>query len=98
MDEENDDSEELRKLCTKKKKYRARRFRVIQFYCVMCFTPFLHQKFKNRSECVLKTEEKYWKFVTVDYMSEESDTSDYQGVIIIHHVPWRSSGSCLHVI
>lgn len=37
MDDENDDSEELRRVSMKKKKYRARRFRVTTFlYIVVC--------------------------------------------------------------
>ena len=56
-----------------------------------------NQKFKNRSECVLQSEEKFWNAITVDFMSEESDKSDDTGVIVVHRLPWRSNGSYICV-
>ena len=31
--------------------------------------------------------------IIVEYMSEESDKSDDPGTIVVHHLPWRSSGT-----
>ena len=38
-----------------------------------------------------KAEEKYWKSLTIEHMSEESDDGND---IIVHHLPWRSQGNC----
>ena len=79
MDKDCDENEEIRKLSIRKKKYRARRFRVIistLFFSCIIAVLCTKQKFKNRSECVLDREEKYWEAITMEYMSEESDKSD----------------------
>ena len=36
---------------------------------------------------------KYWKDVTIDFMSEESDDPTNPEVIIVHKLPWRSEGT-----
>ena len=83
MDEENDDSEVLCKISMKKKT-------IPGIYLLSC--TYFSQKFKNRSECVLESEERYWRAITVECMSEESDKSDDPGTIIVHHLTWRSNG------
>lgn len=60
-------------------------------FTLICFVLFI--EIKNRSECVLKTEEKYWKALTIEHMSEESDDTNDNNVIVIHHLPWRSTGT-----
>ena len=42
-----------------------------------------------------KAEEKYWKSLTIEHMSEESDDGND---IIVHHLPWRSQGNCQCVL
>ena len=36
---------------------------------------------------------KYWKDVSLEFMSEESDDPDNPNVLIIHKLPWRSKGN-----
>ena len=36
---------------------------------------------------------KYWKDVSLEFMSEESDDPDNPNVLIIHKLPWRSRGN-----
>lgn len=47
------------------------------------------QKFDNRSVVVLEGEMKYWKQLTIDYMSEEFDDAETSN-IVVHPLPWRS--------
>ena len=91
IEEEKENCEEFLKLTSNKKKYRQRR----QTSCCTLFLPetcSLLQKYQNRQECVLKSEEKYWKAVTLDHMSEESDDAKDPNAIVVHHLPWRSKG------
>ena len=61
-----------------------------QFLCT-CQYNVLIQKFDKRSQVVSKTEyERYWKFLSVEYMTEESDDPDDDNVIIERKLTWRS--------
>ena len=42
-----------------------------------------------------KAEENYWKSLTTEHMSEESDDGND---IIVHHLPWRLQGNCQSVL
>jgi len=49
------------------------------------------QKFDKRSSVVTATErEKYWKYLSYMYMTEESDDPDDCNIIVEHKLPWRS--------
>ena len=57
---------------------------------------FLIQKFDNRGVVVLEGEMKYWKHITIDYMSEEFDDLDDANVLVVHPLPWRSQSMYIH--
>ena len=50
------------------------------------------QKFENRSMVVQPSEMKYWRSLTIDEMSEESDDPEDCNSLILHKLPWRSQG------
>lgn len=41
---------------------------------------------------VSRSEKKYWEDLSIDYMSEESDSPDCANTLVIHKLPWRSEG------
>ena len=41
---------------------------------------------------VLKEESKFWKDLSIFYMTEESDCDSDLDVVIEHKIPWRSKG------
>ena len=59
-------------------------------YCVcVTFNVNFSQKFDRRSVVVLEAERRYWKQLSVEYMSDESDGDD-SNTFIIHPLSWRS--------
>ena len=93
MVDQKEDTQELIHQTTKKK-YRSRQQRVctcplvanliIDIYIVLL------QKFSNRSAVVAKAEDKYWKQLDINYMTEESDDPS-DNMIIVEHIPaWCS--------
>lgn len=41
---------------------------------------------------VLKEESRFWKDLSLFYMTEESDCGSNPNVVIEHKIPWRSKG------
>ena len=41
---------------------------------------------------VRESEKQYWKGLSVDFMTDESDDEDDGNCIIEHKLPWRSTG------
>ena len=61
------------------------------------------QKFARRSAVATTQEkEKYWKHLSLYYVTEESDDPENPNGIVEHHLPWRSesefSGLLLSVL
>ena len=50
------------------------------------------KKFENRSLVVNQTEQLYWKRITIEFMSEESDDME-DDYIVVHQPQWRSEGA-----
>lgn len=49
------------------------------------------QKFQRRTSVVSKVEmEKYWKHLSIAYVTEESDDPDNPNGLIEHKLQWRS--------
>ena len=48
------------------------------------------QKFDRHSVVVLESEKKYWKELSVEFMSDESDDEQDSNTFIIHQLSWRS--------
>ena len=49
------------------------------------------QNFKRRTSAVTKNEmDKYWKHLSIMYMTKESDNSDNPNGIVEHKLLWRS--------
>ena len=48
------------------------------------------QKFDRRSVVVLESEKKYWKELSVEFMSDESDDENDSNTFVIHQLSWRS--------
>lgn len=94
---EKDDFEEASKQLSIAKRYRARRKRV---HTATYFSSIRHyywyfspQKFDNRAVVVRPTEMKYWKHISIDEMSEESDDPEDPNTLVIHKLPWCSQGT-----
>ena len=45
--------------------------------------------FNRHSKVVTASEKRYWQLLTIDYMTDESDSENGEE-IILHHHPWRS--------
>ena len=79
-----------------RKKYRARRQRVCHVHCCSLCTLTnpnsisFPQKFCNRMSMVKPSEMVYWKQLTLEYMTEESDDPDDSSLIVEHKLQWRS--------
>ncbi len=53
------------------------------------------QKFQRRSNVVTAIEmNKYWKFLSLVYMTEESDDEANPNGIVQHKPEWRSESKC----
>ena len=46
--------------------------------------------YERRCKYVSVAEKKYWKHITYEYMTDESDDDENEGVIILHKHKWRS--------
>lgn len=59
--------------------------------CVYMIIPFdFFQKFDRRSVVVMESEKKYWKELSVEFMSDESDDDNDSNIFIVHQLSWRS--------
>ena len=49
---------------------------------------------------VLKEEARFWKDLSIYYMTEESDCASDDNIVIEHKIPWRSQCCklCVHVL
>ena len=57
------------------------------------------QKFQRRSTVVSSGErEKYWKHLSLMYVTEESDDPDNPNGLLEHKLPWRSKSELLKFI
>lgn len=64
---------------------------VLMQQCVYIITLFdFFQKFDRRSVVVLESEKKYWKELSVEFMSDESDDENDSNTFVIHQLSWRS--------
>lgn len=83
------------------RKYRSRRERVRPHdtplsTCLYGVPHFIAKKFKRRTGVVTPMEmEKYWQFLDLYYMTEESDDPDNTNGIIEHKLQWRSKRKCV---
>ena len=41
---------------------------------------------------VLKEEARFWKDISIYYMTEESDCASDDNIVIEHKIPWHSQG------
>ena len=50
------------------------------------------QKYDRRSEVISDREIEYWNQLNLQYMTEESDGDDEEGlkVLVVHKLKWRS--------
>ena len=48
------------------------------------------QKLENRALVVRQIEEPFWKQLSIEYMSEESDDESDALVVVVHQPTWRS--------
>ena len=93
---EKPDGDAISRDIAHKKKYRSRRkrvnlFEIIFFPSLPYNVPCTLQKFDNRKCMVRENEQQYWRSLTLDCMTEESDGDE--GCIIEHKIPWRSPGT-----
>ena len=51
---------------------------------------YVFQLFDRRAKGVRDNERKHWEQLSIEYMSLESSDDEDSGVIVIHHLPWRS--------
>lgn len=56
----------------------------------MLFTQINYQKFRARTGVVGKAEMERWKYLSLAYMTEESDDPDNPNGIVEHKLQWRS--------
>ena len=55
------------------------------------------QKFQRRTSVVNKGEmEKYWQYLSITYVTEESDDPDNPNGLVEHKIEWRSDSKCKH--
>ena len=63
---------------------------------ITCQYNFPIQKFDKRSQVVSKTEyERYWKFLSVEYMTEASDDLEDDNIIVERKLTWRSESESI---
>ena len=51
---------------------------------------YFMQKYENRAAVVHQAEQVYWKQLSIDYMSEESDDGEDPLTVVVHRPLWRS--------
>ncbi len=49
------------------------------------------QLFDRRKKSVKDGEKGHWEQLSIEYMSLESSDEEDPGVIVVHHLPWRSN-------
>lgn len=93
--EDKEDFVEMNQKIALMKKYRARRKRVSFHswgYLFIALFFYYVQKFENRAVVVKESEIKYWKDLSLEYMSEESDDPGDLNTLVVHKLLWCSQG------
>ena len=75
---------------SKLRKYRSHRERVISTSLYSLLMSII-QKFQRRFSVTTAAEkDKYWQYLSLAYVTEESDDPDNPNELIKHKLPWRS--------
>ena len=75
---------------SKLRKYRSRRERVSSTSLYLLLMSII-QKFQRRFSVTTAAEkDKYWQYLSLAYVTEESDDLDNPNGLIEHKLPWRS--------